>query len=168
MKVLVTGGTGFVGPKIVNALVDAGHWVRVLERKPGAWKQAGLRCQEAVEGDVTDADSLRRAAAGCDAVVHLVAIINGSPRDFERVMEEGTRNVVAAAQSAGVRRFVLMSALGTTEETKDLVPYYHAKWTMEQDLKASGLEHVIFRPSFVFGKDGGALSSSGGLRGSRP
>jgi uncharacterized protein YbjT (DUF2867 family) len=157
VKVLVTGGTGFVGPKIVNAVVDAGHWVRVLERKPGAWKRAGLRCQEAVEGDVTDADSLQRAAAGCDAVVQLVAIISGGARDFERVMEQGTRNLIAAAQSAGVQRFVLMSALGTTEETKDLVPYYRAKWTMEQDLKASGLEHVIFRPSFVFGKDGGAL-----------
>jgi NADH dehydrogenase len=157
VKVLVTGGTGFIGPKIVNAVVDAGHWVRVLERKPGAWKKAGLRCQEAAEGDVTDADSLQRAAAGCEAVVHLVAIINGAPRDFERVMEEGTRNVIAAAREAGMRRFVLMSALGTTEETKDLVPYYHAKWTMEHDVKASGLEHVIFRPSFVFGDDGGAL-----------
>jgi uncharacterized protein YbjT (DUF2867 family) len=157
VNVLVTGGTGFVGPKIVNAVVDAGHWVRVLERKPGTWKQADLRCQEAVEGDVTDADSMRRAVAGCDAVVHLVAIINGSAREFERVMEEGTRNVIAAAKEAGVRRFVLMSALGTTEETKDLVPYYRAKWTMEQDVKASGLEHVIFRPSFVFGSDGGAL-----------
>jgi NADH dehydrogenase len=157
MKVLVTGGTGFIGPKVVNALVDAAHWVRVLERKPGRWKQEGLRCQEAVEGDVTDADSMSRAVAGCDAVVHLVAIINGSPRDFERVMEEGTRSAIAAARDAGVRRFVLMSALGTTDETKDLVPYYHAKWTMEQDLKASGLEHVIFRPSFVFGRDAGSL-----------
>ena len=157
MKVLVTGGTGFVGPKIVNAVVDAGHWVRVLERKPGAWKNAGLRCQEAAEGDVTDADSLHRAAAGCDAVVHLVAIINGARRDFKRVMEEGTRNVIAAAREAGVRRFVLMSALGTNEETKDLGPYYRAKWAMEHNLKTSGLEHVIFRPSFVFGQDGGAL-----------
>ena len=50
-----------------------------------------------------------------------------------------------------------MSALGVSEETKDLVPYYGAKWTMEQDTKASGLEHVIFRPSFVFGRDGGIL-----------
>jgi NADH dehydrogenase len=50
-----------------------------------------------------------------------------------------------------------MSALGTSDETKDLVPYYHAKWAMEQDLKTSGLEHVIFRPSFVFGRDGGSL-----------
>ena len=72
-------------------------------------------------------------------------------------MVGGTRNLIAAAKEAGVRRLVLMSALGVTEQTKDLVPYYGAKWTMEQDVKASGLEHVIFRPSFVFGRDGGIL-----------
>jgi uncharacterized protein YbjT (DUF2867 family) len=52
---------------------------------------------------------------------------------------------------------VLMSALGTEERTKDLVPYYNAKWQEEQEVKGSGLEHVIFRPSFVFGRDGGIL-----------
>jgi uncharacterized protein YbjT (DUF2867 family) len=75
------------------------------------------------------------------------------------VMVGGTRNLLAAAKEAGVRRFVLMSALGFTEETKDLVPYYRAKWTMEEDTGASGLEHVIFRPSFIFGRDGGILST---------
>jgi NADH dehydrogenase len=157
VKVLVTGGTGFVGPHIVSALVDAGHYVRVLERRPGTWKRAGLPCQEAVQGDVTDAPSLRSAVEGQEVVVHLVAIIAGSRQEFERVMEQGTRDLVAAAKDAGVERFVLMSALGTSEETKDLVPYYHAKWDMEQTVKASGLEHVIFRPSFVFGKEGGTL-----------
>jgi len=72
-------------------------------------------------------------------------------------MEQGTRDLVDAAKAAGVRRFVLMSALGTTAETKDLVPYYHAKWDMEQTVAGSGLEHVTFRPSFVFGADGGIL-----------
>jgi uncharacterized protein YbjT (DUF2867 family) len=157
VNVLVTGGTGFVGPHIVSALVDAGHYVRVLERKAGSWKRAGVRCQEAVQGDMTDAASLRLAVAGQDVVVHLVAILAGKPRDFERVMEQGTRDLVAAASDAGVKRFVLMSALGTTEETKNLVPYYHAKWEMEQTVKGSGLEHVIFRPSFIFGREGGAL-----------
>ena len=155
MKVLVTGATGFVGPAVANAIVDAGHEVRVLERKPGSWKEAGVRCQEAVQGDMTDADSLRRAAEDQDVVVHLVAIRQGKREQFQRVMVEGTRNLLAAA--AGVKRFVLMSALGTTEETKDLVPYYGAKWQQEQDVKASGLEHVIFRPSFVFGREGGIL-----------
>ena len=73
------------------------------------------------------------------------------------MMEQGTRDLIAASKDAGVRRFVLMSALGTDERTKDLVPYYHAKWEMEQAVKGSGLEHVIFRPSFVFGRGGGAL-----------
>ena len=72
-------------------------------------------------------------------------------------MTEGTRHVLAAAQAAGVRRFLHMSALGTSEETKDLVPYYAAKWAEEQDVAASGLEYTIFRPSFVFAGDGGAL-----------
>jgi uncharacterized protein YbjT (DUF2867 family) len=157
MSVLVTGATGFVGPALANAIVDAGHDVRVLERKPGAWMESGIRCQGAVQGDVTDPDSIRRAVEGVDVVVHLVAIRQGRPEDFERIMIGGTRNLLAAAKEAGVGRFVLMSVLGTTEETKDLVPYYNAKWTEEQDVKASGLEHVIFRPSFIFGRDGGIL-----------
>jgi NADH dehydrogenase len=106
---------------------------------------------------MTDRESLRRAAEGSEVVVHLVAIRQGSAEQFRCVMEEGTRELVAAAQAAGVRRFVLMSALGTTEETKNLVPYYHAKWEQEQALQGSGLEHVIFRPSFVFARDGGIL-----------
>ena len=155
MKVLVTGGTGFVGPAIVQALVDAGHTVRVLERKPG--RSAGLPSHEAVRGDVTDPASLRRATEGQEVVVHLVALLAGPPEEFQQVMEQGTRDLVAAATEAGVRRFVLMSALGVDEETKDLVPYYHAKWEMERTVQGSGLEHVIFRPSFIFGPGGGAL-----------
>jgi len=157
VRVLVTGATGFVGPKVANAITAAGHDVRVLERKPGSWAEAGIRCQSAVQGDVTDAESLGRAVEGMEVVVHLVAIRQGSSDQFQRVMIEGTRNLIAAAQEEGVRRFVLMSALGTTEETKDLLPYYNAKWTQEQDVEASGLEHVIFRPTFIFGRDGGIL-----------
>jgi NADH dehydrogenase len=157
VRVLATGGTGFVGPHIVRRLVDEGHQVRVLEREPGSRQRAGLPAQEAVQGDVTDPASLRRAVEEQEVVVHLVAIINGRPEEFERVMSQGTRDLVAAAKEAGVRRFVLMSALGTSEETKELVPYYRAKWAMEQAVKGSGLEHVIIRPSFVFGRDGGAL-----------
>ncbi len=157
MKVLATGGTGFVGLKVVHALRAVGHDVRCLVRSPRRARTHEAWGCEVVQGDVTDAASLGPAAAGCDAVVHLVSIIVGKPTDFERVMIQGTRDLVAAAKEAGVRRFVLMSALGTTEETKDLVPYYRAKWAMEQAVKGSGLEHAIFRPSFVFGRDGGVL-----------
>jgi len=151
VKVLVTGATGFVGPKIVAALTDRGLDVRVLARRPE--RAAGLGV-EVVGGDVTDPSSLAAAVAGCTHVIHLVAIIRGRPADFERVMTEGTRNLVAAAQAADVTRFVLMSALGTSEH--GTVPYYRAKWNEERAVIDSGLEHTIFRPSFVFGR-GGAL-----------
>jgi NADH dehydrogenase len=106
---------------------------------------------------LTDPDSLRRAADGCESVVHLVAILLGSRDAFERIMVQGTRDLVEAAKEAGVKRIALMSALGT-EEGRELAPYYHAKWEEEQAVKYSGLEHVIFRPSFVFAGDGGLLA----------
>ena len=151
MKVLVTGGTGFVGPHVVRAIQDAGHDVRALVRK-GSVPEA-----ERVEGDMTDAESLRRAVQGVEAVVHLVAIRQGREEQFQRIMVDGTRDLLAAARKVGVGRFVHMSALGTSEETKGLVPYYRAKWLQEGLVRESGLEHVIFRPSFVFGREGGVL-----------
>ena len=157
MKVLVTGGTGFIGPKVVHALRAQGHDVRALVRRPDRATQLAALGAELVAGDVTDPASLRAAVDGCTHVVHLVAILTGSPADFERVMTQGTKNLLTAAGDAGVERFVLMSALGTTEATKDTVPYFAAKWAMEQDTARSGLEYTIFRPSFVFGRDGGAL-----------
>jgi uncharacterized protein YbjT (DUF2867 family) len=157
MTVLVTGGTGFIGPHVVHTLRAREIPVRALVRNPARATRLAAWGAELVGGDVTDPASLLAACAGVDTVVHLVAIIKGRPEDFERVMAEGTRNVVAAAQSAGVRRFVLASALGLDERSKDAVPYFAAKWEMERAVRESGLDHVIFRPSFVFGRDGGVL-----------
>ena len=157
MKILVTGGTGFIGPKIVHALRAQGRDVRALVRSPDRGAQLASWGVELATGDVTDPVTVRNAIDGCTHVVHLVAILRGRPQDFDRVMTEGFRNVVAAAKEQGVERAVLMSALGTNDASKDVVPYYRAKWQMEQDVQASGLEHVIFRPSFVFGPGGGAL-----------
>ena len=157
MTVLVTGGTGFVGPHVVHALRARGLPVRALVRKPARASRLAAWGAELAVGDVTDPASVRAACEGADTVVHLVAIIKGKPEDFERVMTGGTRNVVAAAQEAGVRRFVLASALGLDERSKEAVPYFAAKWEMERAVSESGLEHVIFRPSFVFGRDGGVL-----------
>jgi NADH dehydrogenase len=157
MTVLVTGGTGFVGPHVVHALRARELPVRALVRNPQRASRLTAWGVELAHGDVTDPASLRPAMQDVDAVVHLVAIIKGSPADFESVMAQGTRNVVAAAAEAGVRRFVLASALGLDERSKDAVPYFRAKWAMERATKESGLEHVIFRPSFVFGRDGGVL-----------
>jgi NADH dehydrogenase len=158
VKILVTGGTGFVGSRIVHALRAEELDVRALVRHPEAAGQLTHLGVEVVRGDVTDPGSVAAAADGCTHVIHLVAILKGKPGDFERVMTQGTQNALAAAKNAGVQRFVLMSALGTTQQTKDLVPYFGAKWSMEQDTITSGLEYTIFRPSFVFGR-GGALAT---------
>jgi uncharacterized protein YbjT (DUF2867 family) len=155
--ILVTGGSGFVGGHVVHELRGRDLEVRCLVRDPRkAAKLSGWGCR-LVQGDMTDPASLRRAIEGVDTVVHLVAIRQGRAERFQRVMVDGTRDLLAAAKEAGVARFVHMSALGTSEQSKDLVPYYGAKWEMEQQVRASGLEHVIFRPSFVFGGDGGIL-----------
>lgn len=157
MAVLVTGGTGFVGPHVIHALRARELPVRALVRKPARASRLAAWGVELATGDVTDPASVRAACEGVETVVHLVAIIRGRPESFERVMKEGTQNVVAAAQDAGVERFVLASALGLDERSKDAVPYFAAKWEMERAVNESGLEHVIFRPSFVFGRDGGVL-----------
>ena len=157
MTVLVTGGTGFIGRHVVHALRARELPVRALVRDPRRASRLATWGVELVEGDVADASSLGAACDGVDAVVHLVSIIKGSRSDFDRVMSLGTRDLVAAAREAGVRRFVLTSALGLSERSRGAVPYFGAKWEMESAVKESGLEHVILRPSFVFGKDGGVL-----------
>jgi NADH dehydrogenase len=157
VKVLVTGAAGFVGTAIVRELLARDVAVRAFVRDQ---RQVGLVERWGAEpalGDVTDAGSVLAAARGCSRVIHLVAIIRGGREDFQRVMVAGTRNVIAAAQGAEAERFVLMSALGVTEQSRTLVPYYGAKWQMEQDVAEAGLEHVIIRPSFVFGAGGGVL-----------
>ena len=159
MKILVTGGTGFIGPKIVHALRAQDREVRALVRSPDRSAQLASWGVELATGDVTDSVTVRNAIDGCTHVIHLVAILRGRPHDFARVMTEGFRNVLAAAKEQRVERVVLMSALGTNDASKDVVPYYRAKWQMEQDVQASSLEHVIFRPSFVFGPGGGALTA---------
>ena len=155
--ILVTGATGFVGGHVVAALRRAGKQVRCLVRDLRTAAKPELAGCELAEGDMTEPRSLPSAVEGAECVVHLVAIRQGKPEQFERIMSRGTRDLVVAAQEAGVRRFVLMSALGVAERTKDLVPYYHAKWEMEQAVEASSIPSVIFRPSFVFGADGGIL-----------
>jgi uncharacterized protein YbjT (DUF2867 family) len=155
--ILVTGGSGFVGGHVVHELRGRGLPVRCLVRDPRkASRLAAWGC-ELADGDMTNAASLRRAVEGAETVVNLVAIRQGREEAFRRVMVDGTRALISAAEGAGAARFVQMSALGTSEQTKDLVPYYRAKWETERLVRASAIPEVIFRPSFVFGPDGGIL-----------
>lgn len=156
MKVLVTGAAGFVGRHACRALVNAGHSVVGLSREvPGA--NQAVPGVVYVSGDVTDARTITPDKfAGCEAVFHLVGIIQevrGRGQTFEAVHVEGTRNVLAAATTAGVQsRFVYLSALGSDPEARS--EYSRTKAEAERLVRQSGLPFTIFRPSIILGPDG--------------
>jgi NADH dehydrogenase len=150
MKVLVTGATGFVGQEIVRQLPQAGHSVRMLVRDKRPDEGSQRTGVEIHVGNVLDAESLRGALKGIDAVIHLVGIISEVGQStFENVHVRGTRNIVAAAREQGVKRFVHMSALGTRPNA--VSRYHQTKWEAEEIVRGSGLEFTIFRPSLIFG-----------------
>ncbi|MCS7338869.1 MAG: complex I NDUFA9 subunit family protein [Verrucomicrobiae bacterium] len=155
MKVFVTGGTGFVGREIVQQLIAASHKPRLLVRDPESPAAQALRSRydiEVAKGDVTDPRALPDAISGCDAVIHLVGIISEvGNQTFENIHVRGTENVVRAAQMAGARRYIHMSALGTRPNAPSR--YHQTKWAAEEIVRHSGLAWTIFRPSIIYGRD---------------
>lgn len=118
MKLLLTGATGFLGKRVAHALHCRGHALRAIARP--ASNRSGLPDGvEWVVGDTTDADSLRRAAEGCDAVLHMAALVkmwDPDPGRFDAVNVGGFRNALAAAKAAGARLVYTSSfiAIGPT------------------------------------------------------
>jgi uncharacterized protein YbjT (DUF2867 family) len=152
-RVFVTGGTGFVGRAVIQALRAEGHAVRCLVRRGSEPDLRGFGAIERVEGDVMARQTLDEALGGCDAVVHLVGIIrerHATGATFERVHVQGTQNVLDAAGATGVRRYVHMSALGTHAGARSR--YHRTKWTAEEAVRSSPLPWTIFRPSIIYGR----------------
>jgi NADH dehydrogenase len=157
LRLLVTGGTGFVGTHLVNALVRRGHEVAVLARHANRARNRYNRPVEPCRGDVLDPGSLSTAIAGRDAVIHLVGIIHEKgAQTFDRMHRESVENVVAAMQATGVRRLLHMSAVGAAEDSPS--EYGRTKAAGERAVRASGLDWTIFRPSIVFGPGDGFVS----------
>lgn len=148
--ILVTGATGFIGRRIVARLVERGEEVRRLVRPGPNSRPSGLPAVHFVMGDVTDTDSLKAACEGVDMVVHTVAIIREKGKaTFQSINVQGTRNVVEAAEAAGVRKIVHLSAIRVGPEPR--FPYLRSKWEAEEAVINSRLRHVVLRPSLVFG-----------------
>lgn len=154
MEVFVTGSTGFVGRQVVQELLAKGHTVRCLVRS-GAKPQASTFSHlQWVSGDVTQPAGLAAAMTGCQAVVHLVGIIREFPAKgitFQRLHLQATANVVAAAQQAGVSRFLHMSALEA--QSAPVAAYHQTKLQAEAVVQNSRLAYTIFRPSIIYGPD---------------
>ena len=156
MIVLVAGGTGFIGSRIVDELLKhGGHEVRVMTRDPAtARPKAGVSY---VRGDVSDPASLEAATRGVEVVVHAVQFPNHpveNPRKgwtYEKVDGEGTERMVAAAVKNGVKRFVYLGGAGTRPSRTE--PWFRAKERAERAVTSSGMAYVILRPSWIYGPD---------------
>jgi uncharacterized protein YbjT (DUF2867 family) len=149
-KVLIAGGTGFVGEAVRGAVRDAGYTVRLLVRSTEDARHYEEQGFETEFGDIQDSQSLYVALNDVEAVINLVAIIkeNGSAT-FERVNFQGTANLVSAARQASVERFIQMSALGAGNIPD--FPYHYTKWRAETYVQDHIPRWTIIRPSIIFG-----------------
>jgi dihydroflavonol-4-reductase len=174
-KVLVTGGTGFLGAYIIKALVEKGYTVRAIRRSaqlPGYISPEIFSKVEWVAGDVLDVISLEEAMEGMDIVIHsaaIVSFVNRGRKKMYQVNVDGTANIVNTALEKNVKRLVHISsvaALGRTmggghvneekkwEESKANTHYAKSKYKAELEVwrgMAEGLDAVILNPSTILG-----------------
>ncbi|GAP37597.1 complex I NDUFA9 subunit family protein [Piscinibacter sakaiensis] len=153
-RILVLGGSGFVGRSVCERLVarsgGAGGAITVPSRRPQ--RAAHLRHLPTLAlpaADLRDDATLAALVAGHDAVIHLVAILHGSAAQFHAVHAELPRRLAAACRAQGVRRLLHVSALGVAPDAPS--DYLRSKAAGEAALLAAGLDLTIFRPSVIFG-----------------
>jgi UDP-glucose 4-epimerase len=116
MRVLVTGGSGFIGSHVVDKLRARGHEPVIYDLRPSPWHRDPGQPVDTVLGSITDREALERALHSCDAVAHLAAVadvndVHAEPEDAERVNARGTVAVLEAARRAGVKRIVYASTI---------------------------------------------------------
>lgn len=146
MTILIAGGTGILGTRVVRLLADRGRAVRVLTRDPArAQHLAGGRV-EVVPGDVREPGTLARAMEGADTVISAIQGFSGTGGDSPQTVDgEGNANLIRAARAAGVGHFILVSVQGAAPDHP--MELFRMKYRAEQELRASGLTWTIIRPT---------------------
>ena len=162
MRIVVTGGTGFIGRALVSRLLETGSdQIVVTTRTPERAARFGGRV-EAAQAFAGDPLSLGKAFARADVVVHAIQFPNHPVEDPRRgrtyleVDGEGTRTAARVARSMGVRRFVYLSGAGAGQGRKE--PWFRAKDMAEAAIRESGLEHALLRPSWIYGPGDRSMS----------
>jgi len=170
-KAFVTGGSGFIGTRLIERLRGEGLEVRALARSDASASKVEAAGAEPVRGDLDSVDAIREGAAGCEYAFHAAAKVEswGDRAEFERVNVAGTRNVLDACADAHVRRFVHVGTEAALLAGQPLVnateaeplrpdspaPYSATKAQAEQavrDATREGFETVVVRPRFVWGR----------------
>jgi uncharacterized protein YbjT (DUF2867 family) len=151
MKIIILGGTGFIGRHICEKLIRAGHQVTVPTRKlENARDIQMLPGLQSVRCNVHDAAQLTQAVAGHEVLINLVAILHGSEDEFERVHVALPKSIVAACRAGGVKRMIQLSSLGAAIDAPS--QYLRSKGRGEEVFASSGLDVCVMRPSVVFGE----------------
>jgi nucleoside-diphosphate-sugar epimerase len=146
LKLAITGGTGFVGSRLVDAAIAANHSIKALTRRP----QEPRPSLEWVSGSLADRGALEELVEGADAVIHVAGVINApDAAGFEAGNVTGTLATLAAATAGGVRRFVHVSSIAAREPQLSL--YGASKAKSEALVERSGLDWTIVRPPAVYG-----------------
>ncbi len=146
LQVLVTGATGFVGARLVPRLLESGHEVRAMTRRPDDYDGPGTP----VHGDVHDPGSLAEALSGIDVAVYLVHSLDDD--DFERKDAEAARAFGLAAAATGVRQIVYLGGLG--QEDGQLSAHLRSRREVEGLLQESGVPVTVLRAAIVVGAGG--------------
>lgn len=162
MRIVVTGGTGFIGREVVNRLLETpGDEVAVTTREPGRSDPWGGRVEK-VQAFAGDALSLGKAFTGADVVVHTIQFPNHPVEDPSRgrtyleVDGKGTEVAVAVAKKVGVRRFVYLSGAGAGQGRTEA--WFRAKDIAEAAVRESGMEYALLRPSWIYGRGDRSMS----------
>jgi NADH dehydrogenase len=163
MKIAITGGTGFIGRHLVQELLGRGHEVVVISRGlytrgTGIPSHAKLSY---IRANVVDASELTRAFAGCTGVVHCAGTSEDPSQTFQQVHVEGARSTLAAAEQAGVQKFVLVSYLHARPNVRSA--YHTTKWEGEEIVRKSGLNYTILKAGLVYGDGDHLLNNLGNL-----
>jgi len=146
VKVLVAGASGFVGSRLCPALIEAGHEVQAMTRRPESYEGGGA----AVYGDVHDPETLQQALTGCEAAYYLVHSLD-SP-DFERKDADAAWAFAEAAAAAGLQRIVYLGGLGDDDD--DLSAHLRSRRGVEQLLASGGVPVTTLRAGIIVGHGG--------------
>jgi len=154
--ILLTGGSGYVGGRLIPLLEQRRGTLRCLARDPEKMRSHPQAATEVVKGDVLDRPSLNEALRGVHTAYYLVHLMSGSgSKDFEREDRQAPRNFAEAANQAGVRRLAYLGGLGDDADP-DLSPHLRSRHEVGEILRGSGVETVEFRASMVI--EAGSLS----------
>lgn len=166
MKILVTGGTGFIGSHVIDELMrtkDQADEIFCMSRNPARATQRWGDRVSVLAGDVNDVESLDRATKGMDVVIHCVQFPNHPVENrrkgwtYMKVDGEGTARLVEACKKNKVGRFIYLSGAGVS--LKKPQPWFQAKAMAEKSIRESGIPYVIFRPSWVYGPEDRSLNT---------